>query len=153
MDFTEGGGLRLHYRITGKPLLPAPQVPAAADYLWQHTCCEAFVAGAGEASYREFNFSPSGQWAVYHFATYRQQDQSFQPSVPSQTTIHHLADGFELVAVISRELLPASNALELGLTMVIEAYNGGKTYWALTHSAEQPDFHLRSSLTLKLSRP
>lgn len=151
--FREDGALQLRYQITGNPHLPAPQAPDAADNLWQHTCCELFVASAGEASYREFNFSPSGQWAAYCFTAYREQDQAFCPSLPPQTRIRCLADGFELDAVIPRELLPAGDTLEIGLTAVIEALDGSKTYWAQAHLAQQPDFHLRASFTLTLPRP
>ena len=153
MDFTENGALRLRYRITGTPLLPAPQTPAAADNLWQHTCCELFVANADEDAYCEFNFSPSGLWAAYRFTRYRQPDQDFQPAVAPQTTLRPQANSFELDALIARELLPTGNSLTLGLTAVIEANDGSKTYWALAHSADQPDFHLPASFTLSLPRP
>jgi hypothetical protein len=153
VDFADDGALRLRYRITGAPLLPAPQAPAAADNLWQHTCCELFVASADEDSYREFNFSPSGLWAAYRFTAYRQPDPAFQPAVAPQTTIRLLADGFELDALIARELLPTGNVLALGLTAVFESPAGSKTYWALAHHADQPDFHLRASFTLALPRP
>ena len=153
MDFTENGALRLRYCVTGTPLLPTPQTPAAADNLWQHTCCELFVANADEDAYCEFNFSPSGLWAAYRFTSYRQPDLAFQPATSPQTTLRHLADGFELDALIARELLPTGNSLALGLTAVIEPHDGSKTYWALAHSADQPDFHLPASFTLSLPRP
>lgn len=129
------------------------QTPATADNLWQHTCCEAFVASPGEGCYREFNLSPSSQWAAYRLTAYRQRDVDFQPPVAPQISLTHLADGFELDALIARELLPSGEILEIGLSCVIESPDGGKTYWALAHSAEQPDFHLRSSFTLRLTKP
>jgi hypothetical protein len=152
-EFSKNGDLHLRYRINGAPLLPSAQSPAAADNLWQHTCCEAFVASAGEACYREFNLSPSSQWAAYRFTTYRQRDINFQPPVAPQISLTCLADGFELEAQIARELLPSGEFLEIGLTTVIESADGSKTYWALAHCAEQPDFHLRSSFTLRLPKP
>ncbi|MEN9479092.1 MAG: hypothetical protein RLZZ298_487 [Pseudomonadota bacterium] len=130
-----------------------PQSPAAADNLWQHTCCELFVASPSEDSYREFNFSPSGQWAAYRFTAYRQPDQDFQPPAAPQINVTRLNDGFELDALIARELLPSGNILEIGLSTVIEAPDGSKTYWALAHHADQPNFHLRASFTLRLPRP
>ena len=51
--------------------IPAARPPRVAERLWQHTCCELFVARAYEPGYREFNFSPSGEWAAYAFAAYR----------------------------------------------------------------------------------
>ena len=68
------GALHLSYELTGdlaQIRIPAPQPPAAVDGLWEHTCFEVFVAVEGKASYHEFNFSPSGQWAAYAFSDYR----------------------------------------------------------------------------------
>lgn len=42
------------------------------DFLWHHTCGEWFIGEAGSPGYIEFNFSPSGHWAAYRFADYRQ---------------------------------------------------------------------------------
>ena len=52
--------------------LPAPGPPSRADELWRHTCFEAFLTGRGLTGYYEFNFAPSTEWALYHFAAYRE---------------------------------------------------------------------------------
>lgn len=51
------------------------------DYLWEQTCLECFITGgslthdATQAThYIEINASPSGRYALYHFADYRQPD-------------------------------------------------------------------------------
>ena len=46
--------------------------PGPADELWKHTCFEAFIQPVGSRGYYEFNFSPTRQWAVYRFASYRE---------------------------------------------------------------------------------
>lgn len=151
---TDDGGLVLIYRITCPPaeiLVPSLQPSGPADGLWQHTCCEAFVAEDG-AGYREFNFSPSGQWAVYRFTGYRERDEAFTPEAEPQLNFTPLADGFELRASLPATLLPPGKALHLGLTAVIEADDGSKSYWALAHCAAQPDFHVRQSFALTLKR-
>ena len=148
------GGLSLRYRVTCPPAklrLPEAQPPGPADGLWQHTCCEAFVAEDGE-SYREFNFSPSGQWAAYRFTGYRERDAAFVVDAAPQISLTPLADGFVLQAMLPAALLPAGQALQLGLTAVIEADDGSKHYWALAHCAAQPDFHVRQSFALTLKR-
>ena len=150
----DDGGLLLSYRITCPPAdlrLPAPQAAGPADGLWQRTCCEAFVTEGG-TGYREFNFSPSGQWAAYRFTDYRERDEAFAPAAEPQLAFTPLADGFELRASLPAALLPPGKALHLGLTAVIEAADGSKTYWALTHCAAQPDFHVRQSFALTLKR-
>lgn len=152
-SLTADGALALRYEVLGDVntlLIPAPQPPGAADGLWQHTCCEAFVAGADGMEYREFNFSPSGQWAIYRFPTYRERDACYQPSVAPTIGLQRRPDGFRLDALVARDLLPAASQFNIGLTAVIEAAAGGKSYWALAHCAAQPDFHLRQSFVLTL---
>jgi hypothetical protein len=153
---TSSGALVLHYELRGEAdgiHIPAPQPPSAADGLWQYTCCEAFVAGGDGQEYREFNFSPSGQWAAYRFLAYRERDAAFVPPVAPKSEFHRLTDGFRLTAQIAPELLPATRTFKIGLSAVLEASDGGKSYWALAHAAAQPDFHLRQSFTLTLDRP
>ena len=153
---TVDGALALHYEVLGDVntlLIPAPLPPGAADGLWQHTCCEAFVAGEDGMEYREFNFSPSGQWAIYRFSDYRERDAGYQPSVAPTIGFQRQPDGFRLDALLARELLPAARQFHIGLTAVIEGADGGKSYWALAHAAAQPDFHLHQSFTLTLIRP
>lgn len=154
MNLAAGGDLALCYRLLAAPAalrLPSLRPPAFADGLWQHTCCELFVAVDGE-KYREFNFSPSGEWAVYDFAGYRERIASVIPVAP-QISLTQASDAVELRVLVPAALLPGGAALQLGLTAVLEAADGRKTYWALAHCAAQPDFHQRQSfaLTLKAS--
>ena len=153
---TAEGTLILSYDARGEPgglRIPAPLPSGAADGLWQHTCCEAFVAAVDGPEYREFNLSPSGQWAAYRFIAYRERDAAFLPLAGPQLDFQRHAAGFRLTARIAAELLPAANTFDIGLSTVIEAADGGKSYWALAHAAAQPDFHLRQSFTLTLERP
>ena len=147
------GRLQLRYALTGdltKLRIPEPQPPAAVDGLWEHTCFEAFIAAAGDAGYREFNFSPSGQWAVYAFSGYRVRSAwtaSLAPTVRFTQTVGHLL----LEAVIAAADLPPNRAgkpFQLGLTAVIEASDGSRSYWALHHPEAQPDFHHRAGFIL-----
>lgn len=137
----------------GSLRIPAPQTPAATDGLWQRTCCEAFIAPSQSAEYLEFNFSPSGQWAIYHFGDYRCRDERFQPSGAPAIAFTPLADGFRLDATIPGRLLPPTTEFDIGLSAVVEDSAGHKSYWALAHCAAAPDFHLRPSFTLKLAPP
>ena len=155
----EGGAVfefRLEDSRLGKLAIPA-SVPEAqrsgtVDGLWQHTCCEAFIAGKDCSAYREYNFSPSGQWACYRFTGYRQRDPAFTASSRPPIVLRPEADGFQLDATLPADLLPASQTLVIGLSVVIEAADGSKSYWALAHGASQPDFHLRQSFALTLHR-
>ena len=51
--------------------IPPPRAAARRDELWKHTCFEAFVAENAGDGYRELNFAPSGEWAMYSFTGYR----------------------------------------------------------------------------------
>lgn len=151
------GDLRLDYRLSGRLAdlrLPEPAPPTAADGLWQHTCCEAFIAAAGDATgYREFNLAPSGQWAAYDFADYRQRNTHWLANAKPRIACIPEADAFLLHAEIPAGLLPDGEALLIGLTVVIETLAGETSYWALAHPADRPDFHLRRGFTLTLNPP
>lgn len=153
-SLTADGALQLRYRLTGALediCLPAPQAPGPADELWRHTCFEAFIAGPEGSDYREFNFSPSGQWAQYAFADYRQRDLRWAATAAPVFSFQQGADSLDLLVTLAPALLPEHRPLRIGLTAVIETRNGDKTYWALAHGAAQPDFHLRQSFTLALN--
>lgn len=161
-----GGGLALCYRLFGDTLrliVPDPRPVARVDGLWHHTCCEAFVAAAGSPAYREFNLSPSGQWAVYDFSGYRLPAPSLPgPQSGPVPSIHRRSapDALEFDVVLPAAWLPeAADTLELGLCMVVEertARAAGDedlpthSYWALRHTGERPDFHRRDSFALSL---
>lgn len=152
VGFTAVGELSLAYRLTGDLAglaIPDPLPPGPADGLWEHTCFEAFIAAGDGPAYREFNFSPSGQWAAYGFSAYRQRD-GFKAPVPPRLGLRRLAGQLELEAVLPPELLPPGAGLRLGLTAVVEGADGGKTYWALAHPGPRPDFHLREAFALAL---
>jgi hypothetical protein len=147
--------LALQYRLVGATAslrIPAATSGGPADGLWQHTCFEAFAAQEGEAGYREFNFSPSGEWAVYRFQAERLCDpveDATRPAVQVLTT----HDSLQLTARLPLSSLPAGDVLALGLCAVIEEADGRLSYWALEHPQERPDFHHRDGRALRLSLP
>lgn len=154
--FGPDGSLRLDYHLAGaidQLLVPAAGPAGFADGLWQHTCCEAFVATVDGSGYDEFNFSPDGRWAAYRFIDYRRRDEAWQPPAAPRIDCRRTADGLRLIADLPAALLPAAASLQLALTAVVETRDGAKSYWALAHAAPQPDFHLRASFALRLDRP
>lgn len=139
------GKLALLYVLTGK--LDEIRIPGAArperrDALWQHTCFEAFVRGAGGAYY-EFNFAPSTEWAAYQFAGYRSGSHILEmepPRIETQSSADIFLLSSQLVLGESPNL-PAGSPWSLGLSAVIEEMNGRKSYWALVHPSGKADFH------------
>ncbi len=134
--------LTLRWRIEGAAGLAVPPFAGKgrADGLWQTTCFELFVQAGGEAGYCEFNLSPSERWAAYDFTDYR--EGMADREVPRDPTCT-LRRGGSLVifdAAIPRGALPAL-PWRFGLSAVIEEQGAMKSYWALAHPPEKPDFH------------
>lgn len=136
--------------------VPAPQPPAAADDLWKHTCVEVFVGVPGEEAYREFNFSPSGQWAAYAFSAYRVRDAANDPRITPQIVFQQEANGLGLDVVLPAAALPPcepGTSLPVGVSAVVETADGGLAYWALHHASPMPDFHQRGSFAMVMTTP
>jgi hypothetical protein len=124
--------------------VPPRRAPRFAQNLWQHTCCEVFVAEKGAAAYREFNLSPSGEWAAYAFVRYRRGGPvDAEPDIVVRTEERELP-------LSARVPLHERGALDIGLSVVVEDESGALSYWALRHGPGQPDFHRRDAFALEL---
>lgn len=158
--YTEGAteGLHLRYRLIGQVSqlrLPCPaQEPGPRDGLWKHTCFEAFLGRPGEKTYREFNFSPSGHWAVYAFSDERVRDAAAVDMPVPRISFAQAAGEIILDAhLLLTRTMALGTDLRMGLTAVIETQDGRLSYWALHHPAEQPDFHRKDGWTAFLTTP
>ena len=125
---------------------PAAEEAGRADDLWKHTCFECFLRT--DDGYHEFNLSPSGQWAAYRFDGYR----AGMAIASEAAEVAPLDGAWDMVALEAVIDLP-SQVEALGLSAVIEDVNGAKTYWALAHPSDKPDFHHPDSFTLVLPVP
>ncbi|WP_068874544.1 MULTISPECIES: DOMON-like domain-containing protein [unclassified Phenylobacterium] len=143
-----GSALALRYRLAGALgalVVPPPARPARADGLWEHTCFEAFVSFGGDG-YLEFNVAPSGRWAAYRFDGYR---QGMAPLEIDPPRIEVETGAGELDVRVALDL-PSEGPVRIGLTAVIEAADGGLSYWALAHPPGRPDFHRAETRVLAL---
>ncbi|KAB2965422.1 DOMON-like domain-containing protein [Zoogloea sp.] len=151
---TDEGGLAVTWRLSGDPAgmrIPQAGQALSRDRLWAHTCCELFVGAAGGEAYREFNFSPGGQWMAFDFASYRQRVAD--PALPAPCIeVGTDAAGLLLKAVLPAACLPAGE-YHLALTAVVELADGSHRYWALRHPPGHPDFHHRDGFALVLKGP
>ena len=91
------GELQMTFRLDGdisRIRIPSPAVPRIGTELWRHTCFEAFIAVEGHPAYHEFNFAPSGEWAVYAFSGYRNggpvANETTQPQIAVRSTGNRL---------------------------------------------------------------
>lgn len=121
--------------------------PAQADRLWQRTCFEAFVAGVAGPEYQEFNFSPSGQWAHYRFASERVRDEQNHVQHAPHLAVAQSPASFQLSAHLAAPY--EDDPVLCGLSAVIELDDGSLSYWALHHPKAKPDFHDRKGWTLR----
>lgn len=128
--------LALRYLVGGRVgalRLPPPRPSARADRLWEHSCFEAFLTVP--PGYMELNFAPSTEWAAYRFSAYREGKRDAAIMAPKIETLLGF-DRFELLAELTVPMLGT-----MALSAVIEEKDGTKSYWAIAHPAEEPDFH------------
>lgn len=146
------GKAMVRYRVDGAEglVLPAFKGRGRGDELWQTTCFELFLRGAGTA-YREFNFSPSGQWAAYSFAAEREGLDEFEPVLAPEVITEQGPSILVASAIVdAREFVGFTRA---GISAVIEEGGGIKSYWALAHPTDKPDFHHPACFAAELEPP
>jgi hypothetical protein len=150
------GKLVLLYHLKGELgalRLPEPRPPSRADGLWRHTCFEAFLGHNGTGTYWEYNFSPSGAWAAYHFSAYREGMAPLMKGAPPLPRLHTGEDHIELEVTLDLSWMARSASgpgLRLGLCAVIEDRAQVLSYWALKHPAGKPDFHHADGFVIEL---
>lgn len=147
-----GGRLALWFCLeheAGAVVVPPPE-EGRADELWKATCFEAFIRAGEGAGYLELNLSPSGRWQVYAFDGERTGMR--QASLPTPDV--RVAEAPGRLAVAARvelaDLLPADLGWRLGLSAVVRRTDGERSYWALKHATDKPDFHHPDSFALTL---
>ena len=152
---SEDRQLVLRFEVRGdisKLAVPSPgRYAERRDGLWQTTCFEAFVRG-GSDRYVEVNLAPSTAWAAYSFDSYRSQSNNPDVDAPP-VDVDREADVLRLTAAVDLSniaFLDGQDLWSVNLTAVIEEADGTKSYWALAHPAEKPDFHHPDGFVLQL---
>jgi hypothetical protein len=150
--------LQMKYCLNGdipQLRIPSAGAPRIGTQLWQHTCFEAFIAVEGQSAYHEFNFAPSGEWAVYAFVGYRERGPQVSEIMPPRIAVRSTQSRFELDTLVHLDGLSGVHrraSLRLGLSAVIEA-SDRLSYWALRHPTGKPDFHHADGFALLLKPP
>jgi hypothetical protein len=149
-----GGRLALRFAVTGDIAdLAIPELanPGRAHELWKHTCFEVFMRTEQGEGYYEFNFSPTGQWAAYHFAGYRFGRTDIAGASDPGIGTRAISDRFEIRASIDLDRIPElAGPWMVGLSIILEQSNGNKSFWALRHPPGKPDFHHADCFALRL---
>lgn len=144
-------GCEAEFRLDGRVpaiILPPPATPARRDNLWQTTCFEIFWQPLGDTRYREFNLSPSGQWAAYDFDSFREGMRD-APVDAIAIACSHDENGLVLKASIAA-VLPAP--AQVALNAIVEHPDGGMQFWALGFPPGKPEFHSEACRTLIIER-
>jgi hypothetical protein len=145
---------RVRWRVDGVDRLVIPKFAGKgrADNLWQTTCFELFLMPRdGAPAYSEYNLSPSERWAAYDFANYRDamRERPFARE-PDCTLRKGQAMAIFDAALPSPQMPDPPCAV--GLCAVLEEEGGVKSYWALAHTKDTPDFHDPACFTARLAR-
>lgn len=147
--------LELEYIVAGDRseilLPPMSGQPTRQHDLWQQTCFEFFLGLVGSDRYWEFNLSPTGHWNVYSFEGYRQgmQEELAFTSLPFTVEAH--PDTFLLSLKLDLSAIALdSQPIDVAITTVVKHQNEQVSYWALTHTGPEADFHRRDSFVIHL---
>ncbi len=141
--------LWINYQLTGAihtikiPDISYSYEPEFKDELWKTSCFEIFLKHADLNSYYELNFSPSRNWAAYHFENYR---ESMNPLKIQQPLIEWSKTGLamDFAVLLNIQDYPAilsENSMNVGISVILEDENGIKSFWALNHPNGAADFH------------
>lgn len=136
--------LKLQFELQGDVehiLTATPKArPSRRDGLWQATCFEAFIRFEPSASYREYNFSPSGDWAIYDFSDYRSGMTPTNVAIAPKVSMERSSQRLSIHSLLPESSCGGSH-LRLGLSAILLETDGTMSFWALHHPTSTPDFH------------
>ena len=145
------GILRIEYEfrgLNGPAVFPAPSPnPARRLQLWRHTCFELLWGPLRRPNYWELNASSAGHWNILAFADYRRgltEELRIAARVGAQRHPH----GFSLCCTLSIAALECPGPFRLAPAAIVRLADGQRTFWAVRHPGETPDFHHPLSFTL-----
>jgi len=129
--------------------IPEHRESQRRDNLWHTTCFEIFWQAEEQSAYREFNLSPSSEWAAYDFDDFRLNARD-APVEAIAIACAHSSDRLALSADIVSDLaLPA----RVALNAIVENDDGTKQFWALAFDDGPPEFHSAACRALRLTAP
>lgn len=124
--------------------------------LWEKTCFEAFLKHKDFPWYIEFNFAPTSEWNCFYVKNYRENDGEYNSvtsvkikgNIEKDRCVLSASVGLQQLQVFRRDDFDSGN-INLGLTAVIEE-SAEKQYFAIKHTANDPDFHAIDSFCYHL---
>ena len=150
-SFTLTGNIK---NILLPPLSPHPERMGG---LWESTCFEIFLKNTETDFYLEFNLAPSGNWNCFSFNGYRAGMREYEDLKDISISFSQNETQLKLDATI--ELNDSnyfriedfkSQEIKASLCAVIENNSFEKSFWAIKHHTNKPDFHLSDNFTIPL---
>lgn len=120
--------------------------------LWESTCFELFILSPS-GKYYEFNFSPSGNWNIFYFESYR---SDLKEAIDCPTPLIDVRAHKEKKIHLTYDLFELPNGffemgkMKVGITAVLEDNKKSKSFWSLAHPKDKADFHSPIGMTIKL---
>jgi hypothetical protein len=151
----QGDVLSIEYLLQGDLDKVAIELPSATPTrkleLWNATCFEFFIGVLGSPNYWEFNLAPTGNWNVYALDNYRQNLRSELAFTSLPLKIDRTANSLRLnLACNLSKIIKPDLKLEVAITAVIKSTQSEISYWALTHTGTEADFHRRDSFAIEV---
>ncbi|MBP6218944.1 MAG: hypothetical protein KA436_10190 [Oligoflexales bacterium] len=143
--------IQVYYEVQGpisklKIVEPNPD-PFYREGIWESTCCELFISIPPSQGYKEWNISPSGDWFSMHFSGYRTRQANYKDLSPPLST-NWRREGDKLSCSLKVKIPVSQEPLHLSICTILEDLQGEKSYWSLTHTQPNPDFHDLGSFSL-----
>jgi hypothetical protein len=141
--------LALRYEISdahGLVAWPArATTPGRREELWRNTCCELFLVDSESQRYIEWNASPTGDWMVQGFRSYRERSDLPVIDLAPQAISTGVKPGLMILeyAVPLRAVRDTlgHDSWQWRPNCVLLLNSGEMTYWAIAHPADKADFH------------
>ena len=145
--------LTLEYQILGDLShyhFPKQTKQERANELWLDTTFELFIAPTNSDEYWEINISPSTQWNVYHFTSYKEGMK--ESNIISQPTIktdeYHNEYRLTFESSVPKEYF--DQASHINLCVILLDQKGVRHFYSIKRREGSPNFHDRDYfMTLK----
>lgn len=146
-------GVRIKFMVSGpvKSLVwPEGKTKKRTEGLWNSTCFEVFAAQIGFSKYLEVNLSPAQEWDFYQFDSYRSGMKRVGAEGVLENIVITISESQKTVQFEIHHPCLLTPNLEISPTVVLQDNMGDKTYWAIQHKSDKPDFHWRDKHWRKL---
>ena len=139
--------LKLNYQIVGDLSnyhFPQNSKQQRADELWLDSCFELFISHPHKNEYWEINISPSTEWNIYHFTSYKEDMRVSNiistPTIKSYRYEHEYKLSFE--TIIQKENF--DKLLLINLCVILLDKKGVRNFYSMDRREGSPNFHDRA---------